>query len=527
MPPTSVFIFDSSYPSVDIALPIDDTLPHIIVSDREVEPPPGHNSLKLEEVTGFEPFRRNVRLLRDAWHKASWGKCIVIAAFGMRREQLLLNMLYALLLSRNVLLFDGMVIRPLSRSGAVIFRSVASVLARSTLGRLKAKLRTWQFNRRLKSDPNAATPEGQFFGFYDLKRSFSLPLDPVVQQPRAVSVYGSYTRGWYLPHFSNRSERFVINTTRHRLRNIVLHIEDVAGSAERLLFKDGRMLDYPYLLPRMRRSTRFSVSTRGEVKSIDRGIDLLHYTSGYYHWLIEGVPRILDLIDDGMDFTQYPLLLPTLQPFQRQLLCMLGVCPETQVIEFAKNDWCHVAECIFPTANFPFAARDLEDPSGQPAGSVLHRIRDRILERLPIPSSENAPLPEKIYVSRAKAVRRKLTAQSEEDVRSVLESAGFQTVILECLPWTEQVRLMTGAKFIAGMHGAGLANILLAKGGGALLEFQNSLEARPHFAHMAREIGMDYAYIIGKLDGISPNFDNIVIDPEALTDMLHRFDGAT
>jgi capsular polysaccharide biosynthesis protein len=81
--------------------------------------------------------------------------------------------------------------------------------------------------------------------------------------------------------------------------------------------------------------------------------------------------------------------------------------------------------------------------------------------------------------------------------------------------------LVSGAEFIVGLHGAGLSNILFAKTG-SLLEFQNPLEARAYFAVMARELNMRYAYIVGKLDGPSSNFDNITIDPEALKNMLNR-----
>jgi capsular polysaccharide biosynthesis protein len=143
------------------------------------------------------------------------------------------------------------------------------------------------------------------------------------------------------------------------------------------------------------------------------------------------------------------------------------------------------------------------------------------LERLAKPSGENANASRRLYISRAKALRRKLTIQNEADVRSILESRGFRTVFLEELPWAEQVMLVSGAEFIVGLHGAGLANILFAKAA-SLVEFQNPLEARAHFAVMARELNIRYAYIVGKLDGRSNSFDNISIDLEVLKDMLRR-----
>jgi capsular polysaccharide biosynthesis protein len=298
----------------------------------------------------------------------------------------------------------------------------------------------------------------------------------------------------------------------------------VQGSAVRFLFKDGRILDYPYLLGKARYDT-YLVSTRRAIKSVERGIDLLYFTSGYYHWLLEGVPRILDLIDDGIDFNEYPLILPRMEEYHRQVLEVLGVSPDTQVITVDRGDWCHVRDCIFPTANFPFATPELDDPSGQPDATLLRRIRERLLERLPESTPKSRMVSERIYISRQRARKRKFTIQTELAVRSVLETEGFQSVCLEDFPWAEQVLLMANAKFIVGLHGAGLANILFSNAK-SLIEVQNPYEARAYFALMARELNINYAYIVGALVADSSNFDNIIIDPRALADMLHRLDNA-
>jgi capsular polysaccharide biosynthesis protein len=525
MPRASIFIFDSSYPSADVALPIGDAEPHVVVSDRNIEPPPGHTTLQLEKLASLASFGRNLQSLRGAWRKAGGEKCIVIAVSGMRREQLLLNTLYALSLCWNVMFFDGARFNSLMQSGLLILGSASRVLARIVLGGLRTKIKRARFNRSIRTRPDAATPEGRLFGLYTSAHSFGLPLDSLIHEPDRCSIYGDYTVGWYLPMLSNRRQRYSVQTTRHRLCDISLHVEDVNNSAVRFLFKDGRILDYPYLLGKARPNASYLVSTCREIKSVERGIDLLHYTSGYYHWLLEGVPRILDLIDDGVDFDKYPLILPPLEMFHREALEVLGISIDTQVVTVDKGDWCHVRHCIFPTANFPFAAPEIDDPSGQPDGALLRRIRERLLERLPKLTVESTSATKRLYISRRKATKRKFTIQTETAVRSILEAEGFQSVCLEDLPWAEQVLLVSSAEFIVGLHGAGLANILFAKAK-SLIEFQNPFEARSYFASMARELDMNYAYIVGGLEGHAINFDNITIDPRMLTDMLHRLDDA-
>jgi len=526
MPYQAVFIFDSSYLSSDVALPIDDKRPHVVVSNRRVEAPPGHSCLQLDRVTGFASIVKNLRLLRAAWTRAGGESCIVIAARGARSEQLLLNTMYALILSRDVIIFDGLSSRRIGKAWKKLSRAALAGPARCLMGGLGLWLKSIRFNYRVRDLPERSTREGHLFGLYTSARSFSLPLDQVTLEEDGDSLYGKNTRGWYLPAFSNRRQRYSVETTRHCLRDVTLHVEKIDGFEVSSLFKNGRLLDYPYLLNRGRSRYSYPVSTRGEIKTAERGINLLAYTSTYYHWLVEGVSRILDVIDDGFDFDQYPLILPPLEPYQRQLLEVLDIDPDRQVLTVDMGDWCHVDECIFPTAHFPFGTPELEDPSGQPSRAVLLRLRERLMDRLALSTTSAARATGSIYISRARASRRKFTAETEASVAAVLAAAGFETVYLEDLTWPAQVRLIAGAKLIAGLHGAGLTNILFTNAK-ALLEFHNPMQARPYFAVMARELHIDYAYIIGSLDGRSHKFDNITIDLRMVEKLAKELEART
>jgi capsular polysaccharide biosynthesis protein len=520
MPSDAVFIFDSTYPSIDVALPIDDGRPHVAVSNRRIEPPPGHRSLQIEQETSLGAIKRNLHLLRAAWIDAGGCECIVMAASGVRPEQLMVNTLYALCLSRDVVFFDGVRRTPVRLYWARLIKCALLGSARLLLGSLVLTVKTASFNRRVRALADFSTEEGGLFGMYTSARSFSLPFDEVTLHPDGRPLYGNSTGGWYLPAFSSRLQRYGVRTTRHYLRNVSLHVERVGGFEGSALFKDGRILDYPYMF-RSRRWYRYPVSSRAAIKTAARGINLLAYTSTYYHWLVEGVPRILDVIDDKFDFDRYPLLLPRLEPFQTQLLEILGIVPASQTITVDIGDWCHVAECVFPTANFPFAAPGLDDPSGQPDRALLLRIRQRLMERIGSAMPPSADSPSRLYISRAKAGRRKFSPEIEAAVTSLLEAAGFVRVCLEDFVWSEQVRLVAGAEFIVGLHGAGLANILFANAKG-LLEIHNPLEARPYFAVMARELDIDYAFIIGSMERYSPAFDDITVDLRKLEQMVEQ-----
>jgi capsular polysaccharide biosynthesis protein len=517
--PDWVFVFDSSYPSVDVALPIDDERFHIFVSVRKIEPPPGHGDLKLEDEVDLRTVRRNLAAVRAARPGPGEVECIVIASPIMRPEQLALNAGYALSLSRDVWFFDGLHFHPMHRFLRRLLKAALAGFARTLMGGIKLRLKTVLFNRRVRRLLGYRTPEGCLFGVYTSARSFSLAPDTVALREDGRCIYGESTRGWYLPAFSGRRQRYRVRTTRQHLQDVTLHVEDIHGGEVSSLFQNGLILDYPYMLGRGRSSLSYPASSHSGAKTIERGICLLAYTSGYYHWLLEGVPRILDVIDEGFDFDRYPLILPPLAPFQRQLLELLGLDPQRQVITVGKGEWCHVKDCIFPTAYFPFGSPELEDPSGQPDRELLLRIRDRVMERFDPPQSGSTPTPRRIYISRAKAAKRKFAPESEAALRSTLERAGFEAVCLEDLPWSAQVQIVANAEFIAGMHGAGLTNVLFTKAH-SLLEFHNPLETRAYFAVVARELDISYGYVIGGLKGNSPSFDNVTIDLASVERML-------
>jgi capsular polysaccharide biosynthesis protein len=510
----TVFVFDASYPSQDVALRLADE-PHLFIADRPIDPPAGHRALRLADPAAFAADRRR---LRAAWRTEGGSRSLIIAGRQSRPDQLLRHVAQALLLGGPVGLFDGQAIVPLRRAWPRLARAALALAAHATVGALRAR---WLDRRLRKQAP--PDPEGQLYGRHTRAGSFPLPPDRVTLLPPGSSLYGRWTDGWYLPKFSHAAERYAVAATRHRLNDVALHVEEVAGGEVSALFRAGRILDYPYMIGRHPILHTYAVGSRRQVSRLERGVALLYFTAGYYHWIVEGIPRVLDILDDGIDLDRYPLLLPPLEAYQREFLGLMGVDVGRQVRELDKGDWCHVADCIFPTAYFPFAAGTIEDPSGRPDAALLRRIADRVLARLPPP--REAASPRRIYVSRAAAAKRKLTAAAEAELVAALEPLGFQKVVLEQLSWPEQVRLFAGADFIVAVHGAGLANLPFARAR-ALVEIHNPLEARAYFATIARELGMEYAYVVATQAGQSARFDNLTVDVAAVASLVARIDAA-
>jgi capsular polysaccharide biosynthesis protein len=506
----TTFVLDASYPSLEVALRLDSSR-YVFVVDRPIEPPQGHRALRLN---GDASFFAQLRQLREAWREAGGKRCIVLAGRRARTREFLRNLALARAVSSQVVIFDGEELVPLKHAWGTILRATIRAVAEPMALWLYVRIKDGRLHRQA-GDKN----ERSFFGCYTQADTFSLPPDHISALPHGPSLYGSHTDGWYLPRFSHAPARCAVTTTRHRLKHVALHVQGIRASEVSTLHRAGRMLDYPYLAG-SRPIRRFNtVSTTRMVRRLARGINLLYFTSGYYHWIIEGIPRVLDILDDGFDLDSWPLCLPPMESYQKEFLTLMGVVPDRHVIVVRKGDWCHLDECVFPTAYFPFGVDGLEDPSGWPDAGVLHRIRERVLERLPPPAETG----KRIYVSRQQAAKRKFTPGSAAALAEALGAIGFQSVLLETLSWPEQIQLFAGADFVVAPHGAGLANLTFSRAR-ALVEIHNPVETRPYFATIARELGMEYGYAIARLQGESPYYDNMTIDAAEIVSLVDRID---
>jgi len=91
--------------------------------------------------------------------------------------------------------------------------------------------------------------------------------------------------------------------------------------------------------------------------------------------------------------------------------------------------------------------------------SELLAVKNLFYKKLNI--NENEIPCKKIYISRKKAARRKITNEVELEI--ILKNQDFEIVCLEDLALSEQIKLLSNAKIIISSHGAGLTNINFMK----------------------------------------------------------------
>ncbi|MFQ3577704.1 MAG: glycosyltransferase family 61 protein [Verrucomicrobiia bacterium] len=226
-----------------------------------------------------------------------------------------------------------------------------------------------------------------------------------------------------------------------------------------------------------------------------------------YHWICDTLPRLLMI--EGIQGNALPLLLPdsppTIAAYQQATLEWLRYQGEIYRIPPDQPVRCRKLYVADATA-----------PSGQQRPSLIQTVRSRLSKAIPLRSD----LPERIYISREKASVRRV--QNESSLRSVLESAGFETLYLEDLPPQRQAEHFKAASFIVAAHGGGMANLIYCRPGTPVLEIRNGrvVDFNCYFA-LANNLGLSFHYFKAEpIDASRGNLSDLSVDVTKLERLI-------
>ncbi len=201
--------------------------------------------------------------------------------------------------------------------------------------------------------------------------------------------------------------------------------------------------------------------------------------SGYCHWLLEELPRLLMLPPGEAE----NLVAHAASPFAREALAGRGGAE--RVIEARRHTHLLCAPLIVP---------GLVGLAGRPTPTALGLL-DRFCDPV---GRDGAPAAtatgERIYLTRDNARRRRVG--NEGELRALLEARGFVTVRAEELAWAEQIAVFRRARVVVAPHGAGLANLAFCAPGTRVVELVNRAYFNPYFWRLAGLRGLDYRPVV-------------------------------
>ncbi len=206
--------------------------------------------------------------------------------------------------------------------------------------------------------------------------------------------------------------------------------------------------------------------------------------AGYCHWLLEELPRLLALAPSLEPGTT--VLAHTRQPFAQEAIRSLPR-PVT-FAEPARLSHYRCEDLLVPS---------LIGPAGRPTPPVVDLLNAFADTHAGVPAhgfSIASPFGERLYISREKARRRRVS--NESTLWPALESRGFQRVHLEDLTWADQINAFRSAKVIVAPHGAGLANLAFCRPGARVVEFFHRRYVNGLFWQLASLQALDYIPIV-------------------------------
>jgi len=308
----------------------------------------------------------------------------------------------------------------------------------------------------------------------------------------------------HLPLFEGELER-VIPATR------LLKFENVLASPEGLLFKGTRILPesfaFPYHLDerRFRSVVKFLATNYAfrRRRKIERDALWItdYWSTGYFHWLTDVLTRLFVVRDRLSDLL--PVLPGTYQT-KEHVQSSLKVFGVTNVDFVGSEEVVECASLIMPSHTAP---------SGHFNEEAIRGVRNVLLSAYGDANGKD----ERLYISRRNAGRRKII--NEDEVTSVLDRFGFETIHAEDLSFEQQVRTCSRARYIVSNHGAGLTNMLFMKDGGSVLELRHISDCINNcYFTLASALDLKYYYQTcqPKNQSADPHDAHLVVDTDQL-----------
>ena len=202
----------------------------------------------------------------------------------------------------------------------------------------------------------------------------------------------------------------------------------------------------------------------------------------HYHWLMDGIGRLAAATDEVWAGIAGVLVPEALTPVAAEALAATGLAERFTLLPVAPDD--RLVPEVFVV------------PWTMAGGFWPHPALPRFLAGLLPEAAHSTVFPRRFYVDRGGSGNRRL--ENEAAVIAALARQGVMPVRLERLTFATQVALFRHAELVVAPHGAGLANLVFAPPGCAVVELV--MDAYPHWAfrRLAALGGLDYDCVIGR-----------------------------
>lgn len=313
--------------------------------------------------------------------------------------------------------------------------------------------------------------------------------------------------------FAHEYEVHLPSTSHHRLGPVTasgLSVFDWANPLQSIT------LSYPWgkrteaILRSLNRSRPALFRSR---QTLDQGVWISdQWSRNYFHWITDALPRVGLARQLGVSA---PLVIPEFVAQRAHVIESLNWLGENWLLA---DEGRHLKVAKLHMFS-PLA------PTGNPDPYLIDRLRDTLLAPLRSESSraneDKTSAPERIWVSRQKTRRRRIS--NEGQIRDLIEKNGFLIVYPEDLNFAEQVELFSSAKVIAGLHGAGLTNMVFMEEGSTVCEVRRFGDFHNNsFFALADAAGHNYRYLLTQPGAHFSSDGDCIVDGQELGRVLDQ-----
>ncbi|MEI6557176.1 MAG: glycosyltransferase family 61 protein [Rhodospirillaceae bacterium] len=218
--------------------------------------------------------------------------------------------------------------------------------------------------------------------------------------------------------------------------------------------------------------------------------DIVPTLSNYFHWLIDGLPRILASYLDQSDKDLKIVFARSLAPVQIESLRSVGI-PVEKIVAVANVAYpIYTTKAMLTISMLSAYNRGADLLSVQP--EAINLLRKTLSERHP--SSGNPPH-RKIFISRSSNNAIRGTINSQE-VSNFLRDRGFEEVTLDDMTFGEQMDLFRHAEIAVSPFGATLANIVFMDPGTRVISITGEYMESNCYNQLANIIGIKYITVV-------------------------------
>lgn len=191
-------------------------------------------------------------------------------------------------------------------------------------------------------------------------------------------------------------------------------------------------------------------------------------STSFYHWLIEDLPQSLWI---AKMYPGTPILVDSYCPQYVKDVAASLQNPKIYVSGMVK-----VNKLLFVNKN---------KDSGWPCRYSVATLRNYEEFKLHILRSSG----DKIYISRRNSSR---SPSNENQLERALEEIGFQIIFLEQHSLFEQIEIISSARILVGVHGAGLTNMIWMKEESIVIDIVDAQYWTECYHRLAEICGLEY-----------------------------------